>query len=105
MSRKLFGSATAPAILLASLLMWAAGMGLAAAQDPNDITLRLGSTTGNPGDAIEVTVTMEADDVLPESLVLFVTYDPAVLTPVEDAYELVLRDALSGEPILYSTGR
>ncbi|MBL7649046.1 MAG: hypothetical protein JNK74_22950 [Candidatus Hydrogenedentes bacterium] len=104
MSRKLFGSATAPAILLASLLMWAAGMGLAAAQEGNDITLRLGSTTGNAGDAIEVTVTMEADDILPESLVLFLAYDPAVLTPVEDAYELVLRDALSGEPILDGEG-
>ena len=104
MYRKLFGSATAPAIALASLLLWATGMGSAAAQEGNDITLRLGSTTGNPGDAIEVTVTMEADDVLPESLVLFVTYDPAVLTPVEDAYELVLRDALSGEPILDDEG-
>ncbi len=104
MYRKLFGSATAPAIVLASLLLWAAGMGSAAAQEGNDITLRLGSTTGNPGDSIEVTVTMEADDELPESLVLFLTYDPAILTPLEDAYELVLRDPLSGEPILDGDG-
>lgn len=104
MSRKLFGSAAAPAVVLASLLLWAVGMGSATAQEPNDITLRLGSTTGNPGDTIEVTVTMEADDVLPESLVLFLAYDPEVLTPVEDAYELVLRDPLSGEPILDGEG-
>jgi hypothetical protein len=104
MYRKLFGSATAPAIVLASLLLGAAGMGAATAQEGNDITLRLGSTTGNPGDSIEVSVTLEADDVLPESLVLFLAYDPAVLTPVEDAYELVLRDALSGEPILDGEG-
>ncbi len=104
MYRKLFGSATAPVIVLASLLLWAAGMGSAAAQEGNDITLRLGSTTGNPGDSIEVSVTLEADDVLPESLVLFFAYDPTVLAPVEDAYELVLRDALSGEPILDSEG-
>lgn len=104
MYRKFFNSAPARVIPLAALILWAAGLGTAAAQGTNDITLRLSSTTGNAGDTIEATLTLVASDVLPESLVLFFTYDPAVLTPLEDAYELVLRDALSGEPILDGDG-
>lgn len=104
MYRKFFGSAPARVIPLAALILWAASLGTAAAQASNDITLRLSSTTGNAGDTIEATLTLAATDVLPESLVLFFTYDPAVLTPLEDAYELVLRDPLSGEPILDGDG-
>lgn len=104
MYRNLLRSAPARVTLLAGLILWAVGPGTAAAQERNDITLRQGSTTGNPGDTIEVVLTLEADDVLPESLVLFFAYDPAVLTPLEDAYELVLRDPLSGEPILDGEG-
>lgn len=104
MHRNLFGSVATPFFVLAGLLVLAVGVGSAAAQDQNDITLRLTSTTGNAGDTIEVTVFLDALDVLPESLVLFFSYDPDTLTPLEDAYELVLRDALSGEPILDSEG-
>jgi hypothetical protein len=100
----LFSSAPSRAILLASLILWAVGVGTAAAQDRNDITLRLSSTTANPGDTIEVAVTLVGTDVLPGTLILFLAYDPAVLTPLEDAYELVLYDPLSGEPILDGDG-
>ena len=104
MHSNLLGSTAARAILLTGLILWAISGGIAAAQDLNDITLSLSSTTGNPGDTIEVVVSLIGDDVLPESMVLFLAYDPAVLTPLEDAYELVLRDPLSGEPILDGDG-
>lgn len=104
MHSNLLGPAAARAILLVGLILWTASGGTAAAQDLNDITLQLSSTTGNPGDTIEVAVNLVGDDILPESMVLFFTYDPEVLTPLEDAYELVLRDPLSGEPILDGDG-
>lgn len=104
MHSNLLGSAAARAILLAGLILWNTGVGTAAAQDLNDITLQLSSTTGNPGDTIEVVVSLIGDDILPESMVLFLAYDPEILTPLEDAYELVLRDPLSGEPILDGDG-
>lgn len=104
MHSNLLGSVSARAILLASLILGTTGVGTAAAQDLNDITLQLSSTTGNPGDTIEVTMTLVADEVLPGSMIVFFTYDPEVLTPLEDAYELVVRDPLSGDPILDGNG-
>lgn len=100
MYRTLTGPAKAPSILLCGLLLWVANASFCAAQAQDDITLRLGATTSQPGGSVEVTVTMEAGLALPESIILFLAYDPAVLTPIEDYYERVLRNPLSGEPIL-----
>lgn len=104
MHSNLLGSATARAILLASLILWTGSGGTAAAQDPNDITLQLSSTTGNPGDTIEVRLDLVADEVLPESMTLFIAYDPTILSPVDNAFEIVVRNPLSGEPILDNEG-
>lgn len=104
MYRTLTGPAKVPSIFLCGLFLWAANAVFCAAQERDDITLRLGATTGQPGGSVEVSVMMEAGDVLPESIILFLAYDPAVLTPIGDYYERVLRNPLSGEPILDNEG-
>lgn len=84
-----------------ALALWAFS---AAAQEPNDITLRLSATTGNPGDTVEVSVELVAGDVLPETFALFLAYDPAALVPLPQAYEIVARNEFTGEPILDRQG-
>jgi len=98
------GAAIARAIVLGGLMVWAAPPSPVAAQEANDITLRLTSTTGNPGDMVEVGVELVAGELLPESFGLFIAYDPEALAPVEDAYEIVARDEFTGEPLLDGEG-
>lgn len=98
------GAVIARAIVLGGLVALAVFQLPVAAQEPNDITLRLTSTTGNPGDTVEVSVELVADDALPESFALFLAYDPAALQPEEDAYEIIARDEFTGEPILDNDG-
>ena len=98
------GAALGRAVILGGLVLLAALQLPAAAQEPNDITLRLDSTTGNPGDMVEVTVDLVADDVLPEAFALFLAYDRDALEPISDAYEIIARDEFTGEPIVDGNG-
>ena len=78
--------------------------GIAAAQDPNDITLSFDSTSASAGDTVEVSLSMSIEGDGPESMIIFLAYDPAALTPNEDEYELILRNPVSGERILDDDG-
>jgi len=98
------GAVIVRAIVLGGLFLLAVPQRPVAAQDPNDITLRLTSTTGNPGDMVEVSVELVADSVFPESFALFLAYDPESLVPVPDAYEIIARDEFTGDPILDGQG-
>lgn len=98
------GAARARAVVLGILVLVAVGLLPAAAQEPDDITLRLGATTGNPGDTVEVTVDLVAGDAVPEAFALFIAHDPAALEPLPEAYEIVARDEFTGEPILDGDG-
>ncbi len=75
-----------------------------AAQDPNDITLSLGATTAQPGDTVEVTVSMAVGGDSPTSMIVFLAYDPMTLTPNSNEYELILQSFEPTEPVLDDDG-
>ncbi len=75
-----------------------------AAQGGNDITLTLSSTTAEAGDTVELTLSLTTQGAPPASLIVFLDYDPMALTPATDEYELILRNSVSGEPILDNDG-
>lgn len=91
--------ATAGAMILSGLLIFAGEFHSVAAQESDDITLRLGSTTGNPGDTAEVSLELVADGTLPSALILYIAYDEASIQPFESAYERIARDAFTGMPL------
>ena len=78
--------------------------GIAAAQTTDDITLRLDATTANAGDTVEVTLTMTINSDAPESMIVFLAYDPDTLTPKTDEYELIVRNSVTGDPVLDDNG-
>jgi hypothetical protein len=63
----------------------------AAAQTANDITLSLESTTAQPGDTVEVAVSLTVDGAMPSSMIVFLAYDNQALSPKQDEYELSWR--------------
>lgn len=92
------------AIVLSGLLLVAGEFRPVAAQESNDITLRLGSTTGNAGDTAEVSLDLLSDGPLPSALILYIVYDEASIQPYESAYERIARDAFTGMPLVDEEG-
>jgi hypothetical protein len=99
-----FIATTAPIRIQCALVICLVLSGVAAAQDPNDITLSLVSTNGSAGDTVEVSLTMSIEGSGPESMIVFLAYDPDALSPKDDEYEIILRNAVSGEPLLDDDG-
>jgi len=94
-------------VRLVALIVALGGFGFpdsAPAQPSDDITLTLESTTAQPGDTVELAVSLAIHGDGPESLIVFLAYDPAALTPNGDEYELILRNSVSGEPVLDGNG-
>lgn len=98
------GAARACAVVLSGLAFLAVAAIPANAQDPNDITLRLSATTGNPGDSVEVSVALETDDIFPETFAVFLAYDGAALEPLPEAFEIIARNEFTGEPLVDNDG-
>lgn len=99
-----FGRAKACVLVLGGLFLSAGEFSLVAAQASNDITLRLGSTTGNAGDTVEVSLDLLSETILPSSLILYIAYDEASIQPDDDGFELIARDPFSGTPIVDGDG-
>jgi len=85
------------AMIWAGALLWCLAPLGSAAQTGGTIQIAIEEAPANPGDTAEVGVWLQSDAPQPATVVLFIRYDPAKLTPFEDFYEFVLRD-LAGEP-------
>jgi len=67
------------------------------------ITVQVGTSVANPGCTVEVPIELYESTFAPTTMILWIGYDPAQLTPEEDYYEIVVRDA-QGDPVEDSLG-
>lgn len=73
-------------------------MGTAAAA-----VIELGEVLANVGDSVEITVSIDREDSQPVTAVLYISYDPDVLIPDLNAFEILARDA-QGDLVTGSDG-
>ena len=66
------------------------------------ITLGVGDTVSNIGDAAEVTVSLDSGVADPATIIFFIKFDPLKLEPYADYYEIV--STVLGEPVVDNQG-
>ncbi|MBI2431922.1 MAG: hypothetical protein HYV26_03535 [Candidatus Hydrogenedentes bacterium] len=72
--------------------------GVVHAQIVQPIRITLGSGVGNPGDTVEITLSLVSGNTPPETMVLFLNYDPDLVEPFTEFYEFIQTD-LAGNPV------
>ncbi len=88
-------SALRPLCLVVVLLYSVAS---AYAQEGEGVTVEIGHSAGNAGETVELPVDFFRGIHQPATMVLWIGYDPARLTPVEDYFETIVRDD-QGNPV------
>lgn len=75
------------------------GLGVQApAQSQEPITVTVGDGTANPGDHVEIPVSLASGGTAPQTVVLWVAFDPAKLQVAQDYYERIQTD-ITGDPV------